>query len=491
MIRPVQMMQTARRAAAAAVLAAALAASGADARDADSAPRFRLFPDPAPDGPAPAGGVAGAGRPEKAPPTRRFWLAAGELLGIEALSWGFNRFAADESYADISWQSLRDNLRAGFTFDTDKFATNQIGHAFGGSYYFNAARSNGFTFWESGLFTVAGSALWEIAGETQGPSLNDLVNTTLGGTVTGEASYRLSQMLLDDRSRGGVRVLREAAAGLVNPVQLLTRVFTGEAWAVRAERGADVGPSLFVATLDAGWRHDDSSGRTNPDQGFFKAGIRYGDPFDRTVSRPFDAFDLDVELTSPSTDLLTHAEIRGLLGGWNLEPGSKGTRHVFGVFMDFDYTNDDTHIFSSQSFRFGLLSLRPLGEGTELRAEALGAVLPLAALENDHLPESAGLVGRGYDYGPGAAVTTAVCVRRDERDLATLAYSVTWIHTSNGIGRNATLQSLRAEARLPVAGPLAVGGSGSWESRLTTYDDHPTVRADSTVWRAFVSWMFR
>ena len=483
------MMQTTRIAAAAALLAAALAAPCADAREADPPPRFRLFPNPSPAPPAPAGESADAARKE--PPKKRFWLAAGELAGIEALSWGFNHFAADESYADISWRSLQNNLRAGFTFDTDKFATNQIGHGFGGAYYFNAARSNGFTFWESGLFTMVGSAIWEIAGETQGPSWNDLINTTLGGTVTGESTYRLSQMLLDDRSRGGARVLREAAAGLVNPVQLLTRVLTGDAWTVRAERGVAVEPSTFVATLDAGWRADDSSGRMHPDQGFFRASIRYGDPFDRAVSRPFDAFDLDLELTSPSTDLLTRGEVRGLLGGWDLDPGSKDWRHVLGVFMDFDYTNDDTHVFSSQSFRFGLLSMRPLGKGTELRTEALGAVLPLAALGNDHLPESAGLVGRAYDYGPGAAVTAAARVRRDGRDLATLAYSVFWVHTSNGIGRNAAVQSFRAEGRLPVSGPLAAGGSWTWESRLTTYDDHPTVRADSSEWRAFVSWMFR
>jgi hypothetical protein len=483
------MMQTALRAAAAALLAGSFAASGAGPADAGHPARFRLFPDPAPAAPGPAG--EGANPAGKAPPKKRFWWAAGELLGLEALSWSFNHFAAEESYADISWQSVRDNLQAGFTFDTDKFATNQIGHAFGGSYYFNAARSNGFTFWESGLFTLAGSALWEIAGETQGPSWNDLVNTTLGGTVTGEATHRLSQMLLDDRTRGGVRVLREAAAGLVNPLQLVTRLLSGDAWAVRGERGAAPLPSLFVATLDGGARHDSSAGRANPDQAFLSVGIRYGDPFDRAVSRPFDAFDVALELTSPSTDLLTHAEVGGLLGGWDLAPGSKGWRHVLGVFMDFDYTNDDTHIFSSQSFRFGLLSRRPLGTKTELRTEALGAVLPLAALGNDHLPESAGLVGRSYDYGPGAGVTAAVRVRRDERDLATLAYSVFWVHTSNGIGRNATLQSLRAEGRLPVAGPFAVGGSWTWESRLTTYDDHPTVRADSVQGRAFVSWMFR
>jgi hypothetical protein len=328
-------------------------------------------------------------------------------------------------------------------------------------------------------------------GETQGPSLNDLVNTTLGGITLGEASYRLSQMLLDDRARGGARVAREALAGLVNPTQLLTRIVTGEAWAVHPERGDFVEPSHFVTELDAGWRHYVSSSRANPDQAFFTATIRYGDPFDRAVSRPFDAFDLGVDLSTPSSAWLTRVEIRGLLGGWDLDPGSPSGRHVLGFFMDFDYTNNDTRVFSSQSFRFGLLSLRPLGGGVELRGEALGSVVPLAALKNDHLEESSGLVGRSYDYGPGAAVHTAIRIRRRELDLVTLTYSLFWMHTSDGIGRNASIQSFRAEARIPIAGPLSAGGSWSWGKRITTYDDFDTYRTDATQWRAFVSWMFR
>src|SRR5512135_428403 len=66
MIRPVQMMQKARRAAAAALAAASLAAHGARAEDA--APRFRLFPEAAEAPPAkPPGGR---------PAPKRFWLAA-------------------------------------------------------------------------------------------------------------------------------------------------------------------------------------------------------------------------------------------------------------------------------------------------------------------------------------------------------------------------------------------------------------------------------
>jgi hypothetical protein len=484
MIGPVEMMQTARCVAAAALTAAVLAGRGAEAGDAASPPNFRLFPEAA-DAPTPRpAGAAPA-------PKTRFGLAAGELLGLQILSWGFNRYVANEDYAHISWDTVRDNLRAGFTFDSDKFSTNQLGHSFGGGYYFNAARSNGFTFWGSALFTAAGSALWEITGEKQGPSLNDLVNTALGGAVFGEACHRLSQMVLDERARGGARVAREALAGLIDPAQLLTRAFTGDLRAVRSERGDFLEPSRFVAEVEAGWRHFVSGSRANPDQAVVAAAIRYGDPFDRAVSRPFDSFDLALDLSRPSSAWLTRVEIRGLLGGRDLDARSTGARHVLGLFMDFDYTNNDSWIFSSQSFHFGLLGMRPLGKSVELRAEALAVVSPLAALQNDHVEASSGLVGRQYDYGPGAGVATAVRVRRRELDLATLTYTVFWMHTSDGIMRNATLQSLHAEGRLPVAQPLSVGGAWSWSRRISTYDEFDTTRTAATLWRAFVSWMFR
>jgi hypothetical protein len=249
--------------------------------------------------------------------------------------------------------------------------------------------------------------------------------------------------------------------------------------------------SRLVAELDAGGRHFVSSRRADPDQAVFAANIRYGDPFVRAVSRPFDFFDLGVELSTPSSAWLTHVEIRGLLGGWDLDPGSTAGRHVLGVFLDFDYTNNETRIFSSQSFRFGLLSLRPLGAGVELRAEALGAVAPLVAVQNDHPEASSGVVGRQYDYGPGAAVLTAVRLRRRELDLATLSYTLFWTHTSDGIARNSSIQSFRAEARIPVAGALSAGGSWSWGRRITTYDEFDTFRVETSQWRAFVSWMFR
>ncbi len=414
-----------------------------------------------------------------------------EILSLEVLPYTQNRYLNHEDYALISWESVGSNLQSGFSFDDDKFTTNQMGHTVSGAFFFNAPRTNGYSFFESVPFVLAGSYVWEMVFETQKPSLNDLVNTTLGGVTTGEATYRLSQMLLDDRARGGARVLREAAAALLNPTQLVTRLTTGDLWAVRGTRGDYLLPTGFVAEADAGWRHFVSSTRANPDQALFTLNLRYGDPFARSVSRPFDSFEAGLDVSNPSSAWLTRVEIRGLLGGWDLDPGSAGGRHVVGLFVDFDYTNNDTRVFSSQSFRFGLLSMRPLGREIELRAEILGVGAPLLALQNDHPDATNAVVGRAYDYGPGAAVFTALKFRRRELDLATFTYSLFWTHTSNGVARNSSIQSFRAEARIPLAGPLAAGGSWSWGKRISTYDAFDTIRVAATQWRAFVSFLFR
>jgi hypothetical protein len=479
------MMQTARRVAAVTLVAVALGARSARAQDAASPPRFRLFPETAV--PADPKRPVGALAPK---PKKRPWLASAELFALEVLPYVHDRYIGHEDYALISWGSIRDNLQSGLSFDDDKFTTNQMGHTISGGLFFNAARTNGYSFWESAPFVFAGSYVWEMVAETQRPSLNDFVNTTLGGMVSGEATYRLSQMLLDDRARGGERVLRELAAALLNPAQLLTRLATGELWVARAERGDTVAPSGFVAETDEGWRHV-SSRQANPDQALLTLNLRYGDPFGRAVSRPFDSFEAGLEVSAPSSAWLTRAEIRGLLGGWDLDPGSAKGRHVLGFFMDFDYTNDDVRVFSSQSFRFGLLSMRPLGKGVDLRAEILGAAAPLVALQNDHPDASKVLVGRAYDYGPGAAVFSAVRLRRRELDLLILTYSLFWMHTSDGVARNSSIESFRAETRIPVADALSLGGSWTWRKRISTYDAFDTYRVDATEARAFVSWIFR
>jgi hypothetical protein len=82
--------------------------------------------------------------------------------------------------------------RGPWGYDQDNFKMNQLLHPYAGAIYYGFARSAGLNYWESLGYTVAGSFLWETAGETTHPSINDMVASGIGGTFFGEALFRSS-----------------------------------------------------------------------------------------------------------------------------------------------------------------------------------------------------------------------------------------------------------------------------------------------------------
>lgn len=104
---------------------------------------------------------------------RKPWMSAIQPFAINMSVWGFNRFVANEDFARINMNSIRNNLKTLPVWDTDKFSTNLVAHPYHGSLYFNAARSNGLSFWQSIPVTFGGSLMWEYFMETERPSLND------------------------------------------------------------------------------------------------------------------------------------------------------------------------------------------------------------------------------------------------------------------------------------------------------------------------------
>ena len=91
------------------------------------------------------------------------------------------------------------NMRRGWEWDLDDFVVNQIGHPYQGNNYFTAGRANGLDFWESSALTAFGSGTWEFFGETNQASLNDLINTTLGGIALGEMFHRTAWLMRNTR----------------------------------------------------------------------------------------------------------------------------------------------------------------------------------------------------------------------------------------------------------------------------------------------------
>ena len=93
--------------------------------------------------------------------------------------------------------------------------------------YHGFARSAGFDYWQSVGYTFAGSAVWEIAGETTRPSRNDQVASGIGGTFLGEALFRMSNLVLE-QGGGLPRFWREAAAAAIDPSSGFNRLGFGD-----------------------------------------------------------------------------------------------------------------------------------------------------------------------------------------------------------------------------------------------------------------------
>ena len=83
--------------------------------------------------------------------------------------------------------------------------------------------------------------------ENEYPSTNDIIATPIGGMALGEVTYRVSDLILDDRKTGWSRFGLEFAGFLVSPMRGLTRIINGDAWKRRSTSGKQFGvPDVSV-----------------------------------------------------------------------------------------------------------------------------------------------------------------------------------------------------------------------------------------------------
>jgi len=160
-------------------------------------------------------------------PQKSYLIPAAEILGFDFALNRFNRRFIDRESFNVTWTSIRRNFRCNWVVDNDEFATNQFLHPYQGSLYHTAARSAGLGYWTSTLYTAAGSALWEIAGETTRPSRNDQVASGMGGSFFGEPLFRMASLLLE-RS-GGAPGISALGAAAISPATGFNRLVFGSA----------------------------------------------------------------------------------------------------------------------------------------------------------------------------------------------------------------------------------------------------------------------
>ena len=266
-------------------------------------------------------------------------MAGAKVFGLNMGVWAFDRYVMNEDFAKINGHTIKRNLKTLPVWDTDMFSTNLFAHPYHGNLYFNAARSNGMSFWESIPYTVGGSLMWEFFMETELPSVNDLFATSFGGIELGEITFRISDLFLDDRSTGVERVGREVLSGIISPMRGLTRLISGDSWRYRPNKGRTFSKVPVDFTLSLGTRYlAEEEELENKSHGMnLTFRLDYGDLYNDDFFSPYEWFHFKL-----STDFLSDqpliSQVNAIAAIWGKTVWTKENRNLTaGIFQHFDY----------------------------------------------------------------------------------------------------------------------------------------------------------
>ena len=441
------------------------------------------------------------------------WWALAQATGINVFVHCFDRFALDADFAQTTLHTWRDNFENGFVWDNDVFSTNLFMHPYHGNLYFNSARSQGLTFWESAPYAAIGSLEWEFLGEREPPALNDLIATTMGGICIGEITNRISRIFLDDSKQGWPRFWRELGAAVFNPMGALKRIATGDAWNVRRDhyRYHDYNRNPVEISISAGDRYlaDDGSmfkGEHNP---YINLSMQYGDPVNEDEhNAPYDYFESEfIAGLSSNQPILNQVHLMGRL--WSTPMiERKNIRAEFGIYQHFDYFDskpvkdgsDLTPYRISEAAAFGpgaIIQMPQVGMLDKLEQRVFLNGILLGGTKSDYY----NIIDRDYNMGSGFSVKTKTHMELrhfgrftlnahyyriftwkgydKDKDLSTLDEEEMLHLNAQGDKGNAALLVVNPVTEFDIARNWSVVLSGSYYVRRTHYHYFDDVKANT------------
>ncbi|HEX6944369.1 MAG TPA: DUF3943 domain-containing protein [Gemmatimonadaceae bacterium] len=368
--------------------------------------------------------------------SKSYLIPAIEIVGFDALLNVFDRLVLGDEY-NTSLGSIRRNLRKRWVTENDPFQINQFGHPYQGAMYHGFARASGLGYWTSAIYTFAGSAMWEIAGETTTPSWNDQIASGIAGSFLGEALYRIGNLVLETGptpTRPGRRLVTTATSV---PLSVNRRIFgrrfdelypsRDAAYYRRVQFGA-TGTTLTQGGADINLR---------PTEGVLDLSMEYGLPGANgyVYTRPFDYFSMQV--TASTGTGLESILLRGLLVGTGYGIGSV-TNGTWGLYGSYDYISPQLFRISSTALSLGTTAeWRPSPvvtlQGTALAGAGFAAIGTLATSDTSD-----------YHYGiaPHAlAATRIIFGDRAALDLSARDYYVSRVAGTAGHDNIARLEA--------------------------------------------------
>jgi hypothetical protein len=415
------------------------------------------------------------------------WKPAVEVLGINLFTWSIDRFVSNADFSHIGPSTWSYNLRKGWEWDSDRFGMNFIGHPYSGSMTFNAARSQGYNYWQSVPFSIGGSLMWEYFGENTRPSYNDVINTPINGAFLGEIFYRLSSNILDDRTTGSERAFREIAAGFVDPVRELNRLLQGKAF---RKTGAEVyQKEPLNITLFAGM-HKINTDKSifygnGPTEALFNIQLDYGNPYEDVYRKPFDFFRLRTEFSfGTGRKLLDNLTGYGILVGDNAHIGKLSI--LYGVFQYDDYWDNKTFELGAIGFGGGLFTKYEFSKHIILYTNTHLALVPLAGNSTRFGPDTSQF--RDYTYNDGAEAKFESTINFGKYGSASFVYYYFFMHTYFGTPGNNYVSILKPRVTFQIFKNVSLGFE-----HFIYYDDRylknqPGIYSARTEQKVFLLW---
>ena len=385
-------------------------------------------------------------------PRESYLIPILEIVGFDFALNRFNLRYIDQESFDVTSSSVARNLRSGWVTDNDNFKINQFLHPYQGSIYHAAARSAGLGFWTSAAYTFAGSALWEVAGETTLPSKNDQIASGIGGVFFGEPLFRMASLTLE-RGNGPPGFWRGVGATLISPATGFNRFAFGDRFdpIFPSHKPAFFTQWNFGATI-AERRVEGTSTRSRRHEGVADFSMSYGLPGEPYYAyrRPFDYFNF--EFTASSSNVFENFMTRGLLAGSEYSGGN--TYHgVWGLYGTYDYMAPQVFRVSSTGLSLGTTGQWGFRGPLILQGSALGGVGYGAAGTVE------GVTGdRDYHYGvtPQGLLTVRLMFGKvASLDLSGRGYQITHAGAVNNRGWENIVRG-DAAVTMRLFGPHAV-----------------------------------
>ncbi|SFS90134.1 protein of unknown function [Sphingobacterium wenxiniae] len=401
---------------------------------------------------------------------KKFWRAGTEWFLAQAFPATFNRFITKDPYSYISFKNFIDHQRlSAWDWDDNQFTTNHLDHPYHGQLYFNSFRSNGYNFYESSIATFVGSYIWETGGETQAPSINDLVNTTYGGIILGEITHRIARNILgrgsrDPRSRTG----NEIGAFFVNPVNGLNRLLDGK-WGKVDEYNA-VDSSTIWAEVNIGVRRFDTKEVDLLERGkngsYGRLRLWYSNG-EHSIKRPFDQFYVNLEFGKGDSTFINAVNVHALLYGHEFFSTKKGS-HYGVLSANYDFYNNDAFFYGAQNLIYSWNSEFRYKNNNRLNMSVGAGAILLAGVPDPYLLYGA---SRNYNYGSGAGYRYRGELSLLNRLLVTADYNGGIFYTISGNKSYYLLHAGTLEASLRIIKNFSVNVSSGYFALEGHFDD--------------------